>query len=466
MRRITLATGALAVGLATSLAVVTEAYVSYGKWATTSQIYYINPANQDVSATAAEAAVQAGASSWHQQSSANFQFSYGGRVNDTTTGYDQRNVVLFRNVSNGSTIATTYYWRVGTTVVDADIIFWDGGWTFFTGSTGCSSGAYIEDVAAHEFGHALGLSHTTVSGSTMYASYSKCSSQMRSLGADDIAGVEALYPASSANTAPTVTISAPSSTTTVAEGTSLTFAGSATDQQDGNLTNALSWTSSLEGPLGGGASFSRVLSAGTHSVTASVSDSGGLTAARQVTVTVTATTTNIAPSVTITSPSSGTTVSQGTAMSFTGSASDFEDGNISSSLVWSSSRDGQIGTGASFQRVLSTGTHTITAKATDSKGMSNQVQRSVTVEAPVSAANELSVTGRAYKVKGLQKVDLAWSGSAATSLDVYRNGVKIATTPNDGAYTDPINLRGSGSYTYKVCAATTTTCSTQITVIF
>jgi hypothetical protein len=69
-------------------------------------------------------------------------------------------------------------------------------------------------------------------------------------------------------------------------------------------------------------------------------------------------------------------------------------------------------------------------------------------------------------VKGLQKVDLAWSGSAATSLDVYRNGVKIATTPNDGAYTDPINLRGSGSYAYKVCAATTTTCSTQITVIF
>jgi hypothetical protein len=451
----------------------TDAYVSYGKWSSSSVAYYINPSNQDVTVAAAEAAVQAGAAAWTQQSTANFEFVYGGRVSDTTTGYDRRNVVLFRNVSNGSTIATTYYWTSGATVVDADIVFWDGGWNFFTGSSGCSSGAYIEDVAAHEFGHGLGLRHTTVSGSTMYASYSKCSSQMRSLGADDIAGVEALYPPVSSNTAPAVTISAPSSSTTVEQGTAITFAGSATDKEDGNLTAALAWTSSLEGPLGGGGSFSRVLSAGTHTIKASVSDSQGLASVKQATVTVTAPA-NTAPSVAISSPSSGATVSEGSPVNLAGSASDQEDGNLSSSVTWLSSRDGQLGTGASIQRVLSVGSHTITARVTDTQGATAQAQRAVTVEAaPVDPGDEpdpdpagIALTARAYKVKGLKKVDLTWSGTAAISMDVYRDAKKVVTTKNTGSYTDPINTKGGGSYTYLVCEAGTSNCSSPLKVSF
>jgi subtilisin family serine protease len=49
-------------------------------------------------------------------------------------------------------------------------------------------------------------------------------------------------------------------------------------------------------------------------------------------------------------------------------------------------------------------------------------------------------------IRGRQRADLTWSG-ATTSLDIYRNDVKIVTgTANDGAYTDNINARGSGSY--------------------
>jgi len=50
---------------------------------------------------------------------------------------------------------------------------------------------------------------------------------------------------------------------------------------------------------------------------------------------------------------------------------------------------------------------------------------------------------------------------------VYRNNVLIVNTQNDGAYTDPINNKGSGTYAYKVCqAASTTTCSNQVTITF
>jgi subtilisin family serine protease len=76
----------------------------------------------------------------------------------------------------------------------------------------------------------------------------------------------------------------------------------------------------------------------------------------------------------------------------------------------------------------------------------------------------LSATGR--KVKGVQHVDLTWSGTTASGVDVFRNGAKVATTANDGAHTDNIGAKGGGSYTYKVCEAGTTTCSSEVTVTF
>ena len=83
----------------------------------------------------------------------------------------------------------------------------------------------------------------------------------------------------------------------------------------------------------------------------------------------------------------------------------------------------------------------------------------------LAAIITLSATG--YKVKGAHTVDLSWNGASSTNVDVYRNGAVVATTANDGAYTDSTgNKGGNVSYTYQVCEAGTSTCSNPTTVSF
>jgi len=170
------------------------AYVANGPtWSVPQMRYFINTANLDLPVLSTETAVRAGADTWQLQSAA-FRFDYTGPSSQTTTTNDGINLVLFRNASSGSAIATTYWWSIGSRIVDADIVFWDGAVQFFAGSSGCSGGFYIEDIAAHEFGHALGLGHSASTSATMYPSVSSCNTGNRTLDADDIAGVRALYP--------------------------------------------------------------------------------------------------------------------------------------------------------------------------------------------------------------------------------------------------------------------------------
>ena len=105
------------------------------------------------------------------------------------------------------------------------------------------------------------------------------------------------------NTAPTVTITAPANGSSFQQGTSVAFAGSASDLEQGNLTAGLVWTSNIQpgGTIGEQGSFSRSdLIVGTHTITASVTDAGGLTDTETRTITITA-----APAPTITLTTSG-----------------------------------------------------------------------------------------------------------------------------------------------------------------
>jgi hypothetical protein len=77
---------------------------------------------------------------------------------------------------------------------------------------------------------------------------------------------------------------------------------------------------------------------------------------------------------------------------------------------------------------------------------------------------QLQAAGR--RVQGKHVVDLSWTGTSATNIDIYRDGVLIVTVPNNGTYTDQIGARGKGTYTYKVCEAGTQICSNEVTVRF
>jgi hypothetical protein len=71
------------------------------------------------------------------------------------------------------------------------------------------------------------------------------------------------------------------------------------------------------------------------------------------------------PTVTIQSPAAGTIVTFGQLVSLRASATDAQDGDLTSSIAWSSNLDGSLGTGGTLSRSLSVGSHVLTAVAID-----------------------------------------------------------------------------------------------------
>jgi len=90
---------------------------------------------------------------------------------------------------------------------------------------------------------------------------------------------------------------------------------------------------------------------------------------------------NTPPTATITSPPNGANFTEGEEITFSGSGDDTEDGALTGdSLVWTSSIDGQIGTGSSFtKKDLSVGAHTITLTATDHDGTTETDTITITI---------------------------------------------------------------------------------------
>ena len=161
-------------------------------------------------------------------------------------------------------------------------------------------------------------------------------------------------------------------------GVSIPFSGTALDTEEGDLSEDLSWTSDLDGPIGTGPGFSlSTLSVGSHLITASATDVGGLSGWDQVAIQVQA---NTPPVVAIAEPTDGASAVDGQPVAFGGAASDAEEGDVSLAIQWSSDLDGFIGASGSFvTSSLSVGQHQITASVTDAGGLSSWDQIALAV---------------------------------------------------------------------------------------
>jgi len=142
---------------------------------------------------------------------------------------------------------------------------------------------------------------------------------------------------------------------------------------------------------------------------------------------------NISPTATITNPANNSRYDEGDTIRFTGFGDDAEDGTLTGSfLVWTSSIDGQIGTGTTFTRdTLSVGTHTITLTATDSDGATGSDLVSITVSPlfiPVANAGiDQSVTeGDMVTLDGTGSSDA--DGSIVSYLWEQESGTAVTLT--------------------------------------
>jgi hypothetical protein len=165
------------------------------------------------------------------------------------------------------------------------------------------------------------------------------------------------------------------------------------------------------------------------------------------------------PTVSITEPADGTTVTGGTALVFTGVADDYEDGDLSGSISWSSDQDGSLGSGASAAVTLSGGnpakTHVITAEVTDSALQTATATITVTVDdapsaqsmsvADLDGASSPSGKGRKWSatVTVLVEDDLgaavpgatvsgSWSGGASGTGSCLTDGDGLCTINKGG----------------------------------
>ena len=110
-----------------------------------------------------------------------------------------------------------------------------------------------------------------------------------------------VYDDSQGNQTPVVAITAPSDGSNFTQGDNVTFTGTATDAEDGNLAANLTWNSNLDGALNGGtaaATFATTaLTVGAHTITASVTDSGSLPGQDSIIVNINSPPVNTAPTV-------------------------------------------------------------------------------------------------------------------------------------------------------------------------
>jgi subtilisin family serine protease len=193
---------------------------------------------------------------------------------------------------------------------------------------------------------------------------------------------------------------------------SCVFDASSSTDDIGIVSYAWNWGNGRSETHVGAIARNAFAAAGTYSVTLTVTDGSGQTNSAIVGISLPGGA-NTAPTATISSPMTGATFAKGISVTFAGTGNDQEDGMLTgSSLVWTSSLDGLIGTGTSFSTAsLSVGSHVITLTARDAQGATGTATRTVTVTQPV---NQAPVAGFTWSCSGLGIHQCTVNGSSSS----------------------------------------------------
>lgn len=177
---------------------------------------------------------------------------------------------------------------------------------------------------------------------------------------------------------------------------------------------------------------------------------------------------NQPPVVSILGPASGAEFACPATVNFAGSASDPEDGNLSGQVAWSEGGT-SFGTGATASKTYScteAGFHTVTARVTDSGGLSASASVTFSVyDAGVPAAPVLSATVSAGTVQ------LRWTPTASSYRLERRSAAKGKTPAGPWgliaqvAATAYDDRPGAGDWEYRVFGCNGSTCSSSSNVV-
>ena len=234
------------------------------------------------------------------------------------------------------------------------------------------------------------------------------------------------------NTAPTIAITAPADGDVFDEGVPILFEGFADDAEDGDLSAGIEWDSSLDGPLGTGATISTALSDGSHVITASVTDAFGASVNDSISVTVLLTVT--VPDITglPQAAAKAEIIAAGLAVGAvtTASSSTVPAGSV---IAQDPTAGAEVAPGTAVDLIVSTGAETdidflrpaVTVTATPDAA---NVGETVTVT--VVATDDVGVVSRALRVDG---VPVALDAAGTATFSSPTAGIFIAEAFADDA---------------------------------
>jgi hypothetical protein len=245
-------------------------------------------------------------------------------------------------------------------------------------------------------------------------------------------------------TPPTLSILAPTNNATFVAGQSISLQATSADAEDGSRDWAIQWSSNINGVLGsGGSVFANQLAVGTHVISATLTDTHGNTTVQTRNINVVAAS-NTPPVVTITSPANGATLNTGVTIHFLATANDTEQGSLNSSIQWWLNNVTFLGTSADLPTQLSAGFHTITARVSDSGGLTAEASIGVNVVTPPPPSGYCAANGTNAGMEWVGGVAMNGGGRTSGSNGGYADFTSTQITANKGANTITLTPGFSG----------------------